>query len=280
MRAHNTPIPVGPHILWPLNAGEVDIELGDIGGDMGDQLACIDGTQRSRGVSGGSDTCNGDQGTGDISHCRNRYELGTLEELIEIGQVKQSVRTNLEPPKFDASFGRQHVPRHNVCMMFEDTEHHHIAPLQVGAAPRGGDQVQRFGGVLGEDDFVGAASSDQACDFFAGAFHGSGCLVAQEVRTTMHVRIGVFVEVAHCIEYLGRLLRSTRRIEVHEFSAVDWPVQDREVSLDFGYIDGRSLDGCGVHRKASYPSDSSCWASSMPPLATILPSTSTCTWSG
>jgi len=40
-----------------------------------------------------------------------------------------------------------------------------IPGVDIGGAPRTCHQVERFGGVPGEDDFVGRRSADEPCEF-------------------------------------------------------------------------------------------------------------------
>ena len=74
----------------------------------------------------------------------------------EVGEVELAVGGERHPAQLDAALGGQHVPRHDVGVVLHVGEHDDVAALQVGAAPRVRDQVQRLGGVLGEDDLVRA----------------------------------------------------------------------------------------------------------------------------
>ena len=45
------------------------------------------------------------------------------------------------------------LPRHQVTVMFHLGQHHLVAFPQVLQPPGIGDEVQRFSGILGKDDF-------------------------------------------------------------------------------------------------------------------------------
>ena len=51
-RPQSTPMPVGPHILWPEKARKSQPELGDVGGEVGHVLAGVDQHERAGGVGG------------------------------------------------------------------------------------------------------------------------------------------------------------------------------------------------------------------------------------
>ena len=54
-RAHSTPMPVGPSILWPVKPKKSQSEVGDVGGQVGHVLGGVDEHQRAGGVGGVGD---------------------------------------------------------------------------------------------------------------------------------------------------------------------------------------------------------------------------------
>ena len=86
----------------------------------------------------------------------NANALAPCEQLVEVGEVELAVGGERHPPQLDAELGGEHVPRHDVGVVLHVREHHDVAGVQVGPTPRGGDEVERLGGVLGEDHLVGA----------------------------------------------------------------------------------------------------------------------------
>ena len=77
-----------------------------------------------------------------------------MEQLVEVGEVELAIGREWHPPQLDAELGGEHVPRHDVGVVLHVGEHDDVAGAQVGTTPRGGDEVERFGGVLREDHLV------------------------------------------------------------------------------------------------------------------------------
>ena len=87
-----------------------------------------------------------------------RERLRAVEQLGQVGQVELAVGGQRHPAQLDAALGGEHVPRHDVGVVLHVRQHDDVAALQVGPAPRAHDEVQRLGGVLGEDHLVARAA--------------------------------------------------------------------------------------------------------------------------
>ena len=61
----------------------------------------------------------------------------------------------------------QHLPRHDVGVMFHGGEDDQVAGADVRAAPGLGHQVDRLGGVPHENDFTRRPGIDERCDLAA-----------------------------------------------------------------------------------------------------------------
>ena len=179
-----------------------------------------------------------------------------------------------DPAQLDAPLGHEHVPRHDVGVMLHVGEHDHIAGFEVGAPPGLHDEIERLGGVTGEDDLGGGGSVDERTHLLAGGLELVRGLLGDEVDATMHIGVDRAVVGVHRVEHGGRLLRGGGRIEIDDGSVVDRASEKGEVGPDGGHVEGSG------QRHASYPSFSRRRASSGPPDSMMRPSTSTCTNSG
>ena len=59
----------------------------------------------------------------------------------------------------------QEMPRHDVGMVLHDREHDLVARLDALAPERVGDEIDRLGGVAGEDDLFLALGVEKAATF-------------------------------------------------------------------------------------------------------------------
>ena len=100
----------------------------------------------------------------------------------------------------------------------------------VRIAPGARDQVDAFGRVPGEDDFVRRSRADERAHDFARALVGFRRALAQPVHAAMHVGVVVFVVSRDRFDDLDRLLRRRRVVEIDQRLAVDLLVQRREVA--------------------------------------------------
>src|ERR1700722_17648586 len=70
----------------------------------------------------------------------------------------------------------QKMPRHDVGMVLHDREHDLVARLYALAAEGVGDEVDRLGGVAGEDDLFLARGIEERRHLFTRALVGLGWL--------------------------------------------------------------------------------------------------------
>src|SRR5450631_1128189 len=173
------------------------------------------------------------------------------------------------------------LPGHDPAVVLHLGHQDHVAWAEVADPPRPGNQVDRLGGVLGEDGAL-AWRLDQPCDRIAAGLEARGGLFGQRVHPAVDIRVSLDVVPAHGVEYGGGLLGRGRRIEVDEGLAVPDRGKDREVRTQRPRV-----DICGQRHRVdyalgatagsgepywAYPPASSSSASSGPPVRTTLPS--------
>jgi hypothetical protein len=153
----------------------------------------------------------------------------------QFGQVVQDERPvvgHAHEIELDVLLGRQNLPRHKVRVVLHLGEQHAVALLQMGAAPTIRYQVDRLGRVARPNNFLRAACADEVGNPRSRALVCCRGFFAQRVHATMDVRVGLAVIAVHGIQYLDRLLRRRRAIQIHQPLALDLPVQNREVGAD------------------------------------------------
>ena len=93
-----------------------------------------------------------------VRHVGDRDHLGArAEQLLEFVDQEIAVVVDRRPFEHRALPLAQEMPRHDVGVVLHDREHDLVALLQPLAAEGIGDQVDRLGGVAGEDDLFLAA---------------------------------------------------------------------------------------------------------------------------
>lgn len=109
-----------------------------------------------------------------------------------------------------------------------------------------GGEVERLGGVLGEDDVLGLRT-DEPRDALARTLVCRGRLFGERVRPAVRRRVEALVEVAFGIEDLHRLVRRRSGVEVDERCTVAHGArEDREVGPDPGDLLGGERLRCHV----------------------------------
>ncbi len=159
------------------------------------------------------------------------------------------------------SWGRTNLQAGDAVVLTEMEHHANLVPWLMLAEERG-IELRYF--PVAEDHTVDLTDADRLLD-------------GDLVDAAVDVGVRRLLEPLHGVEHQAGLLRRRRRVEVDEPLALHLAGQDREVLLDALDVEGVAH---AAPRNASYPSFDSCSESSGPPLATIRPSTMTCTRSG
>ena len=237
----------GAHHLVAAEGHEVGAQGHHVGGQVGHVLAGVEADQGAGGVGRVGDVADRRQGAEHVGHGGDPDQLGPVEEAVEVGEVELVVGAHGDPADLEALLGLELEPRDDVGVVLHLGEHDGVAGAQVGPTPRPGDQVEGLGGVLGEDDLVGARGPDEPGHRGPGRLHAGGGPLGQGVDAAVHVGVVVRGEVGHGLDDGGRLLGRRRRVEEHEPSVVALLGQDREVAPDGGDVEGVGRVGRGTH---------------------------------
>ena len=83
------------------------------------------------------------------------------------------------------------MPRHDVGVVLQDREDDLVALADHHAAETLRHEIDRLGGVAGEDQLILGRRIEEAAHAFAGIFKGLGCRIGEEMQAAMHV--GIFL---------------------------------------------------------------------------------------
>ena len=114
------------------------------------------------------------------------------------------------------------LPRHDVGVVLhlgdDDLVARAAGPRRAAVGPGDdvGDQVERLGGVLGEDDLGAVGGVDERGDLVARALVQRGRLLGEHVDAAVHVGVVPRVVVVDRVEDLPRLLRGRGVVEVDQ----------------------------------------------------------------
>ena len=87
-----------------------------------------------------------------------------------------------------------------------------------------------------EDDFVGAASVDEAADSLSASFVEFSSLLRKEVNTAVDVGVDAVVFISDGINYASGLLGSSTVVQVDQWLAINSTGENRKISPYLFYI--------------------------------------------
>ena len=187
---HSTPMPVGPHILWPVKATKSAPRPATSVARWGTYWQASTTAMAPAAWAAAASRSTGVSVPSTFDMAAKPTTLAPSTQAVEVGEVEVAVGADRDPAQLDAELGGEQVPRDDVGVVLELGEHDGVAGPEVGAAPGLGHEVERLGGVLGEDDLAGCAGADEAGDLRAGALERGGGLLGDEVDAAVHVGVG------------------------------------------------------------------------------------------
>jgi hypothetical protein len=167
-----------------------------------------------------------------------RDHLGALvDQLVDVRQVELAVVGEAEPPQRRTGALGEELPRHDVRVVLHLGDQHLVALAHAerpaGPGERVGDQVDRLGGVLGEDHLVARRCVEQPGDLVPAALEAGRRLGAQLVHGARDVGVVPLEVVDHRVDDDLRLLGRVGAVEVDQRVPVGHrAAQDREVRAD------------------------------------------------
>ena len=242
------PHPGRPAHLVAAEGQEVGAQFDHVGGQVGDRLAGVDQAERAHGVRGVGQLAHRGDGPQHVGHRRHPDQFHPVEQTVQAGEVEPPVVGEGDPTQLDAPLGRQLVPGHDVGVVFQFGDQHHVPVGQVVPTPRVGHQVDGFGGVLGEQHLPLRRGTDETLDGPPGVLHGRGGPLGDVVGAAVHVGVDLLVVPGERVEDDPGFLGGGARVQVGEGTAVYFLFEQRKVGLDGGRVEevgahGRRLTG-------------------------------------
>ena len=164
--------------------------------------------------------------------------------LIEKNLAGVIDRCNAKPR---ALFRAEHLPRHDVGVMFEPSDDDLIVLLNISPTPALRYKIDGFGCSADKDDFAGGSSIEEAARLLACRLVSVRSARGQLMRGAMHIRVFVLVEITDSVNNRLRLLRRRSVVKPDERTAVDDFAQDGKVAANGLYIErvGRKAEIAG-----------------------------------
>ena len=134
----------------------------------------------------------------------------------------------------------QEMPGHDVGVVLHDGEEDLVPLPDMRDAIGRGDEIDRLGGVAGEDDLGVGPRIEEAAHALARLLEIGGREVAQIMQPAMHIGVVLAIGALDGVEHELRLLRRGAVVEIDEVLAVDLAREDREVGADRLDVEGRS----------------------------------------
>ena len=168
-RPQSTPTPSGPSILWPAEREEVDAELGDVDRQVRHRLAGVEHDERADLVRPGDELAHR------VDACPRTLDawvnaktlVRSVTSASRSVEVEPAVVGDRHPAQGRAGAAAQLLPRDEVGVVLHLGDDDLVTgaegeprrrcpppPPAVAVGERVGDEVDRLGGVAGEDDLV------------------------------------------------------------------------------------------------------------------------------
>ena len=146
--------------------------------------------------------------------------------------------------------GEDH-PGHDVGVVLHLGQQHGVAGAQVGPAPGLGHQVERLGGVLGEDHLAGGfGRAEEAPRHDPGPLVEGGGLLGGGVDAAVHVGVRRLVVARHGVDDRAGLQRRGGRVEIDDRAPVHLALEQREVLAQRLDVERRGRCGHRASRAA------------------------------
>ena len=206
-------------------AGEdvkVAVDIPDIDRQMHGGLAAVDQHRDAARVGNFDDLLDRNDGAERVRHLRDRDQFGARRQrLLEFLDGEIALVVDIDPFDDGAVTFPEEMPGHDVGMVLHDREHDFVAGLDVGLTPGRCHEIDRLGGVAGEDDLFCAPGVKEFLDLGPSTFISLGRRIGEEMQPAMHVGVFGGVGLPHAIEHHGRLLRGRGVVQIDQRLAIN-----------------------------------------------------------
>ena len=169
---------------------EIGIEVLDVDGQMHRRLAAIDQHRDAPGMGDADDLLHRHDGAERIRHLGDGDDPGArAQKLLEFLDEEIAVIVDRRPFDHGAPAFAMEMPGHDIGMMLEDREHDLIALADHHPAEGLRHQIDRLGGIAGEDDLVRRRRVDEAAHAFARILESLGRGIGEIMQAAMDIGI-------------------------------------------------------------------------------------------
>ena len=201
---------------------EIDAEILYVHVHMHRRLTAVGKDGNALLMGAGDDLLQRRHGSEHVRHVGDGDELG-LRSDRGVHRIcgKRAVFGHIHPFQHRALAFAQEMPRHDVGMMLHHGKHDLVAGLDARGKPGIGNEVDRLGAALGEDDLVRMRRMEEPAHGLARVLVGFGRTGGEIMHPAVHVGVVFGRKRMHRIKHRGRLLGRRGAVQVNQRLAVD-----------------------------------------------------------
>ena len=208
--------PRWPVELVPGEDIEISVDGFDIDAPMHHRLRAIEQNLRAALMGKGGKPLGRGIAAEDVGHMGDGEQphLAIGELPLQAGEIDLARIGDLRDPQLDAGRIPQHLPRHQIGVMFHLGNHDRLAGLQERFRVAMGDEVDGLGRVADEDDLL-ALGVQEGRRLVARGLIIIGGALAHPVQAAMHIGVAMLHRPHHRLDHGARLLRRGGAVEEH-----------------------------------------------------------------
>lgn len=225
-----------PEHLVPGKDQKIGVESADIDSRVGYALGAVHQDERSGGMglvnkgAQGIDRTEGIRDLGDGEQAAPFAQQPLQLNRIEIARLVEFQETQFGPAPL-----RRHLPGHQVAVVLQLGDDDLIALSDMALRPAPGDEIDRLGGVAGEDDLLTAAGADERGHTAARRLVSRRRPLSKAVSPAVGIGIIAPVKLIDRLEDLTGPVRRGRTVQINQI-AVFRLREERKISAYFANL--------------------------------------------
>ena len=209
---------------------EITTQILHIHGEVGQGLCAIDQDGCTHCFSCSGDLFHRVDGAQRIAGVTDCDQLGFFTQQVAVGiQVQITVLQQRDHLDHGTGTLGDHLPGHDVGVVFQRAEDDLVTDFQVAQAPAIRHQVDRFGGAAGPDDLAAVCCVKILGHLLSCLFEAQGGFGTQVMRGTVNVGVGGLVVLCYRINHRVRFLCGGGVVQIGQRLAADLLRQNRKL---------------------------------------------------